>query len=92
MTVELKEPEVSLWSLNDFLDQWPVHGVSGPNVQKISCLALLRHLLPKRFAMEATKFFALVKPDPPEADSEGRYTTTLCTQGLFALEVHAETR
>ena len=84
-----EEPEVSLWSLMEFLDQWPVYGVLTDDLRKLSCLELARQLLPKKFTLEATKFFPPVKPDPLEPYGKEKFTTTLSAQGLLELECHS---
>jgi hypothetical protein len=74
-------------ALSNFLDHWLRQANEKVNLRKHQSLALLRHLLPKTFALEAVK---LITPVEPGAEGEVKYTT-VSGQGLEALEARVET-
>ena len=41
-----------VYALENFLDQWPVRAKAAVNLKGFTSLALLRHLLPKTFALD----------------------------------------
>ena len=49
-------------ALSNFLDHWLRQPDEKVNLRKHQSLALLRHLLPKKFALEAAKLITPVEP------------------------------